>query len=165
MRKIEGWRRRRQRMWLLDGITNSMDMCCVLGCSVMPILYDPMDCSLPGSSIHGDSLVKNTGMSCMPPPGYLPNPGIESRSLTLQTDSLPAELPGKPSMGMNLGKIWEMERDREPWHAIVHGVAKSWTQLGNWTKTIFHYIYVLHLLNPLVCWWAFESLPCLDYWK
>ena len=66
MRKIEGWRRRRQRMWLLDGITNSMDMCCVLGCSVMPILYDPMDCSLPGSSIHGDSLVKNTGMSCMP---------------------------------------------------------------------------------------------------
>ena len=25
---------------------------------------------------------------------------------------------------MNLGKLWEMVRDREAWHAIVHGVAK-----------------------------------------
>ena len=32
-----------------------------------------------------------------PPPGDLPNPGIEPRSLALQADSLPGELPGKPS--------------------------------------------------------------------
>ena len=31
-----------------------------------------------------------------PPPGDLPHPGIEPRSLTLQVDSLPSELPGKP---------------------------------------------------------------------
>ena len=31
-----------------------------------------------------------------PPPGDLPNPGIELRSSTLQTDSLPSEPPGKP---------------------------------------------------------------------
>ena len=31
-----------------------------------------------------------------PPPGDLPNPGIEPRSPTLQADSLPAEPPGKP---------------------------------------------------------------------
>ena len=27
-------------------------------------------------------------------------------------------------MNVNLGKLWEMVRDREAWHAIVHGVAK-----------------------------------------
>ena len=32
---------------------------------------------------------------------------------------------------MNLGKLWEMVRDREAWHEAVHGVAKSRTQLGN----------------------------------
>ena len=31
------------------------------------------------------------------------------------------------SVGMNLGKLWEMVRDREAWRATVHGVAKSWT--------------------------------------
>ena len=36
-----------------------------------------------------------SGLPC-PPPGNLPNPGIEARSPTLQADSLPAELPGKP---------------------------------------------------------------------
>ena len=35
------------------------------------------------------------------------------------------------SMGMNLGKFGEMVRDRKAWRAAVHGVAKSWTQLGN----------------------------------
>ena len=34
-------------------------------------------------------------------------------------------------MGMNLGNLWEIVRDREACHAAVHGVAKSWTQLGN----------------------------------
>ena len=34
------------------------------------------------------------------------------------------------AMNMNLGKLWEMMRDREAWRAAVHGVAKNWTQLG-----------------------------------
>ena len=59
-------------------------------------LRDPMYCSPPGSSVHGDSQGKNTrvGLPC-PPPGDLPNPGMEPRSPALQVDSLSAELPGK----------------------------------------------------------------------
>ena len=38
------------------------------------------------------------------------------------------------SMGMNLSRFWELVMDREAWHAAVHGVTKSWTQLSNWTE-------------------------------
>ena len=34
-------------------------------------------------------------------------------------------------MNMNLGKLWEVVRDREAWRATVHGVVKSWTRLGD----------------------------------
>ena len=39
-------------------------------------------------------------------------------------------------MDMNFSKLWEMVRDREPWRAAVHGVIKSWTQLGDSTKAM-----------------------------
>ena len=35
------------------------------------------------------------------------------------------------TMDMNLGKLREMVRDREAWHAAVHGVTKSQTRLGD----------------------------------
>ena len=35
------------------------------------------------------------------------------------------------SMDMNFSKLWEMVRDREAWRAVVHGVAKSQTQLSD----------------------------------
>ena len=46
------------------------------------------------------------------------------------------------SMDMNLGKLQEMVRDREAWHAAVHGVTKSQTQLSN-SKFCYAIVYKL----------------------
>ena len=58
------------------------------------------------------------------------------------------------SVGMSLSKFWETVKDKETWHAAVHGVAKCWTQLSNWTTTI-----TKQGLKRLRCasYWAFNS--------
>ena len=56
---------------------------------------------------------------------------------------------------MNLGKLQEMVKDREAWHAAVHGVVKSRTWLGNWTTTTttkslqFFFKAITHVLSVL----------------
>ena len=64
-------------------------------------LGDPTDCSPPGSSVHGILQARILEWVAVPPPGGLPDPGIEPRSLTSpawQVGSLPLVPPGKPKM-------------------------------------------------------------------
>ena len=70
-----------------------LGLSCAVLCLVAQLclaLCDPTDCSLPGSSVHGNSPGKNSGLPC-PPLGDLSNPGMEPRSPALQVDSLPSE--------------------------------------------------------------------------
>ena len=62
-----------------------------------PTLCDLVDCSLPGSSVHGISRQEYWSGLPFPSPGDFPDPGFELRSPALQADSLPTELQGKPT--------------------------------------------------------------------
>ena len=39
------------------------------------------------------------------------------------------------SVNVSVSKLWEIVKDREAWDSVVHGVAKSWTRLSDWTTT------------------------------
>ena len=78
----------------LGGVEHCAVMCLVA--QLYPTLCDPVDCSPPISSVHGDSPGKNASGLLCPPPGDHPTPGTEPRSPTLQADSLLSEPPGKP---------------------------------------------------------------------
>ena len=68
-----------------------------LGAQSCPTLCNPMDCSPPGSSVHGDSPRKNTAMRCH---AFLqeifPTQGSNQGLLHCRQIFLPSELPGKP---------------------------------------------------------------------
>ena len=63
----------------------------VLVTLLCPTVCDPMDCTSPGSSVHGILQARIREWVAIPSPGDLPDPAIKPESLTLQADSLPSE--------------------------------------------------------------------------
>ena len=86
-------------------------------------------------------------------------------------------------IGKDTDRLWEMVRDREAWHAAVHGVANSWTWLADRTKTATSFVIAIlprsKCLNPLaavnVCrdlgaqenetWHCFHFFPIYLPWN
>ena len=62
--------------------------CCYLVTESCPTLCDPLDCSLPGSSVHGISQARILEWLPYPSPEYVPEPGVKPVSPAWQTDSL-----------------------------------------------------------------------------
>ena len=96
-------------------------------------LCDPMDCSPPGSSVHGDSPGKNTGVGCHALlqgifPTQEPNPGLlHCRQILYHLSQL-----GTPKKGMAIKySCLEHPMDRGAWRVIVYWVSKSPTWLNN----------------------------------
>ena len=83
-RRWEGDTRKKGHMYESDVVQSCLTLC------------DPMDYSLPGSSVHGIFHPRFWSRLPFPSPGDFPDPGIEPRSPALQTDALPSEPPGKP---------------------------------------------------------------------
>ena len=52
------------------------------------------------------------------------------------------------SLAISLSKLWEIVKDREIWHAAVHGVAKSWTQVSDWKTTTFYSYWAVSRSDP-----------------
>ena len=48
------------------------------------------------------------------------------------------------SMNISLNKAQELVKDREAWHAAVHGAAKSQTQLSNWVELKARKMTIIH---------------------
>ena len=40
------------------------------------------------------------------------------------------------SMDLSLSELLDLVMDREAWHAVIHGVAKNWTRLSDWTELL-----------------------------
>ena len=122
---------------------------CVLVIQSCLTFCNPVDCSPPGSSVHGILQARILEWVVIPFSRGLPNPGIGPGSPALQADSLLPEPPGKPNAGDPGSIPWSRRSpgegngnllqyfclgnpmNRGTWWSTVHEVTKSRTRLSN----------------------------------
>ena len=74
--------------WTISAALCSV-LCLFSSLSHVQFFCNPVDCGLPGSSVHGISQARILEWVAFPSPGDHPNPGIKPPSPALQADSLP----------------------------------------------------------------------------
>ena len=99
-------------------------------------LCNPIDCSPPGSSVHGDSPGKNTGVGChFLIQGIFMTPGVETQGSVLsllhqQVDSLPLSLQEKETFKRRLKKQANAMLETDSKRATLEVIG------GNWGKKV-----------------------------
>ena len=124
-----------------------------------PTFWDPVNCSLPSSSVHGilqarklERVAISFSRGCSQPRDQIQ---VSCIAVSLFTDWATREA----LMVISLSKLRQIVKEREAWHAEVHGVTKNQTRLSDWTTTATTWIYFKFFEEPPYCFpqWLHHS--------
>ena len=149
-----------------------------------PTLCDPVDCSPPGSSVHGILQARILEWVAFPLSIVSSHSGIKPRSPTLQVDSLPAEPLGKPkniamdSLFILQGIIPTQELNRDLLHCrwilyqlSYHIIVQFYTYIVVWLVSrspmiinIYFFYFGHHPTQCLTCSNCSVNICCIKEW-
>ena len=120
-------------------------------------LANHMDCSQPGTSVHVDSLGKNTGVGSMPSSRSSPYPGIKARSPELQVEFLPTE-PRRKSILISRHYLFI--------YFLITDIIFFLMWL-HWVLVVAHGIFYLHSGMQILSWgmWNLVPWPRIEPWS